>query len=99
KRRARQRAPAQGQGLHRNSPAQGEDRRPNHSPANCDQATLKGRRPRLFPGARTAMSKVAVPYSGATSGASARDEITKILRRFGCSNVGFMDDYERHEVL
>lgn len=45
------------------------------------------------------MSKVAVPYSSATSGASARDEITKILRRFGCSNVGFMDDYERHEVL
>jgi len=45
------------------------------------------------------MSKVAVPYSGATSGAAARDEITKILRRFGCSNVGFMDDYERHEVL
>lgn len=45
------------------------------------------------------MSKVAVPYSSATSGTAARDEITKILRRFGCSNVGFMDDYERHEVL
>ena len=45
------------------------------------------------------MAKTSVPYARATSGASARDEITKILRRFGCSNVGFMDDYERHEVL
>lgn len=45
------------------------------------------------------MSKVAVPYASATSGAAARDEITKGLRRLGCSNVGFMDDYERHEVL
>lgn len=45
------------------------------------------------------MRKTAVPYSGATSGASARDEITRILRRFGCSNVGFMDEYENHAVL
>lgn len=45
------------------------------------------------------MAKTSVPYAAATSGTSARDEITKILRRFGCSNVGFMDDYERHEVL
>lgn len=40
-----------------------------------------------------------VPYAGATSGASARDEITKVLRRFGCESVGFMDDFEKHEVL
>lgn len=45
------------------------------------------------------MTKSTVPYSGATSGTAARDEITKILRRFGCSNVGFMDDWENHEVL
>jgi hypothetical protein len=42
---------------------------------------------------------VTVPYSAATSGASARDEVTKILRRFGCESVGFMDDFEKHEVL
>lgn len=41
----------------------------------------------------------AVPYASATSGAAARDEITKILRRFGCESVGFMDDFQAHEVL
>lgn len=40
-----------------------------------------------------------VPYAGATTGASARDEVTKVLRRFGCESVGFMDDFEKHEVL
>lgn len=40
-----------------------------------------------------------VPYAGATTGASARDEITKVLRRFGCESVGFMDDFDKHEVL
>jgi len=45
------------------------------------------------------LSKTPVPYASATSGAAAREEITKVLRRFGCANVGFMDDYERHEVL
>lgn len=42
---------------------------------------------------------MSVPYEGATSGAKARDEITKILRRFGCESVGFMDDFESGEVL
>lgn len=40
-----------------------------------------------------------IPYEGATSGAAARDEVTKILRRFGCESVGFMDDFENHEVI
>jgi hypothetical protein len=40
-----------------------------------------------------------VPYEGATSGGKARDEITKLLRRFGCESVGFMDDFEDHSVL
>lgn len=40
-----------------------------------------------------------VPYEGAISGASARDEITKLLRRFGCESVGFMDEFDKHEVL
>lgn len=42
---------------------------------------------------------MSVPYAGATSAAGAREEITKILRRFGCESVGFMDDFEQHEVL
>lgn len=40
-----------------------------------------------------------VPYESATSGAAARDEITKLLRRFGAESVGFMDDFEANEVL
>ena len=40
-----------------------------------------------------------IPYANATSDLRARDEIKKILRRFGCESVGFMDDFERHEVL
>jgi hypothetical protein len=39
-----------------------------------------------------------VPYEGATSGMQARDEVTKLLRRFGCEAVGFMDDFENHSV-
>jgi hypothetical protein len=39
------------------------------------------------------------PYANATSGVSARDEISKLLRRFGCAQIGFMDNYEEHEVL
>lgn len=40
-----------------------------------------------------------VPYETATSGEKARDEIMKILRRFGCESVGFMDDFATHEVI
>lgn len=39
------------------------------------------------------------PYARATSGIAARDEITKLLRRFGCAQIGFMDNYAEHEVL
>jgi len=42
---------------------------------------------------------MSVPYEGATSGASARDEITKMLRRFGCESVGFLDDFQNYELL
>ncbi len=46
------------------------------------------------------MTKTAtIPYASASSGASARDEITKILRRFGCESVGFMDDFADKSVL
>ena len=40
-----------------------------------------------------------IPYAGAQSGAAARDEITKVLRRFGCESIGFMDNFSEHEVL
>lgn len=40
-----------------------------------------------------------VPYESATSGASAREEITRLLRRMGCESVGFMDDFHANEVL
>lgn len=39
------------------------------------------------------------PYADATSGAKARDEISKILRRFGCESIGFMDDFTESTVL
>jgi hypothetical protein len=42
---------------------------------------------------------VSVPYEGATSGMKARDEVTTILRRFGCENVGFMDDFAESTVI
>jgi hypothetical protein len=35
-----------------------------------------------------------IPYA-----AAAREEVTKVLRRFGCESIGFMDDFEKHEVL
>lgn len=42
---------------------------------------------------------MAVPYENASSGQAARGEIVKILQRFGCSSVGFMDDFDEHSVL
>jgi hypothetical protein len=39
-----------------------------------------------------------VPYANAST-ATARNEITKLLRRFGCESVGFMDDFDKHEVV
>jgi len=42
---------------------------------------------------------MSVPYAHATSGLEARDEITKMLQRFGCESVGFMDDFADHSVL
>jgi hypothetical protein len=40
-----------------------------------------------------------LPYASATSDMRAREEIRKILLRFGCESIGFMDDNMRHEVL
>ena len=39
-----------------------------------------------------------VPYARATSGAAARDEILRLLQRFGCTRVGFYDDFETHAL-
>jgi hypothetical protein len=40
-----------------------------------------------------------IPYASATSGNRAREEVLKILRRFGCEKLGFMDDDANHEVV
>ncbi len=40
-----------------------------------------------------------LPYSRASSGLKARDEITRILKQFGCKSVGFMDQFDDHSVL
>jgi hypothetical protein len=42
---------------------------------------------------------MSVPYASATSGNRAREEVLKILRRFGCEKAGFMDDNANHEVV
>jgi hypothetical protein len=45
-----------------------------------------------------ARNVTSVPYATARSGAAARDEITAILRRFGCTAVGFTDDFDSMSV-
>lgn len=40
-----------------------------------------------------------LPYSNATSGAKARAEVVKILQRFGCESVGFMDEFTTKSIL
>lgn len=40
-----------------------------------------------------------IPYSCATSGAAAREETTRLLRRMGCESVGFMDEFATNTVL
>jgi hypothetical protein len=42
---------------------------------------------------------VGVPYASATSGNRAREEVKKILRHFGCEEIGFMDKDSEREVL
>jgi hypothetical protein len=42
---------------------------------------------------------MSVPYASASSGMKARDEITKMLQRFGCESVGFMDKFEEQSVI
>lgn len=39
------------------------------------------------------------PYARARSGAAAREEIKKILQRFGCESLGFMDKFDTHSVI
>jgi hypothetical protein len=39
------------------------------------------------------------PYVYATTGRLARDEITRQLRKVGCTAIGFMDDFTRGEVI
>jgi hypothetical protein len=47
----------------------------------------------------TEENTMSIPYASATSDMRAREEIRKILSRFGCESIGFMDDNTQHEVL
>jgi hypothetical protein len=40
-----------------------------------------------------------LPYASATSGTKAREETIKWLRRLGCEQIGFMDNFEKQELL
>lgn len=40
-----------------------------------------------------------LPYASARSGMKAREEIQKILQRFGAASVGFMDEFETKTVI
>ena len=40
-----------------------------------------------------------LPYESATSGDKARGEISRILRRFGCESVGFMDEFSDKSLI
>ncbi len=40
-----------------------------------------------------------LPYANASSGTRAREEITRILRHFGCESVGFMDEFETKSLV
>jgi hypothetical protein len=43
--------------------------------------------------------KQSTPYASASSGDRARNEIIKLLRRFGCEKIGILDDLAKHEVM
>lgn len=40
-----------------------------------------------------------IPYSEARAGGKAREEIVRILQRFGCESVGFMDEFTDKSVM
>lgn len=42
---------------------------------------------------------MSVPYASAKSGLAARGEITKLLQKFGCESVGFMDNFADQSVV
>jgi hypothetical protein len=59
--------------------------------ASVTAKTVKRRKPKSATGG--------IPYASATSDMRAREEIKKLLRHFGCEEIGFADKYEQHEVL
>jgi len=40
-----------------------------------------------------------LPYASASTGIKARAEILRILKRFGCESVGFMDEFKTKTVI
>ena len=39
------------------------------------------------------------PYAKATADVKAREETRRVLKRFGCEEIGFADNFEMHEVM
>src|SRR5262245_29054746 len=66
--------------------------------ALTDEAVQGVRAPRQARRKGKRATKV-VPYASASAGTKAREEITKLLRSLGCESVGFMDEWDKHEVL
>jgi hypothetical protein len=46
-------------------------------------------------GTMTPSKPMSTPYASATSGMKAREEIKKVRQRFGCTEVGFSDNFEQ----
>ncbi len=42
---------------------------------------------------------MSISYAAASTGQKAREEISRILRAFGCEFIGFMDNFDDHSVL
>lgn len=42
---------------------------------------------------------MSLPYANATSGTKAREQITRILKQFGCESVGFMDEFHSYSLV
>ena len=45
------------------------------------------------------MPAITLPYENATSGKSALDDMQKLLRGFGTSSFGCLEDFDKGEVL
>jgi hypothetical protein len=63
------------------------------------EAGVSTKQKKFHPRKNKARTQYMTPYAAASSGVKARDEVIKILRRFGCESVGFWDDFDKHEIV